>query len=61
MQLVAVGRDGVTLERMDVGPDGKGQLGVDSLGDLQEAMLIITGLAPVTTEPAKYSYTVTAR
>jgi hypothetical protein len=61
VQLVAVGRDGVTLERMDVGPDGKGQLGVDSLGDLQEAMLIITGLAPVTTEPAKYSYTVTAR
>jgi hypothetical protein len=46
---------------MDVGPDGKGQVGVDSLGDLQEAMLIITGLAPVTTEPAKYSYTVTAR
>jgi hypothetical protein len=44
---------------MVVGPDGRGQLTVPNLGDLDEAMLIISGLTPVTTEPARYNYSIT--
>lgn len=46
---------------MNVGPDGRGQLNVDDLSKLDEAVLIISGLAPVTTETAKYSYSVATR
>ena len=59
MQLLEVGDGQVTVQRMVVGPDGRGQLTVSNLGDLDEAMLIISGLTPVTTEPANYSYTIT--
>jgi hypothetical protein len=60
VQLLEVGGDGqVTVQRMAVGPDGRGQLGVPNLGGLDEALLIISGLTPVTTEPANYSYTIT--
>jgi hypothetical protein len=44
---------------MAVGPDGRGQFTVPNLGDLDEAMLIVSGLAPVTTEPARYNYAIT--
>ena len=45
---------------MVVGPDGKGQLTIPNLGELKEAMLIaISGLTPVTTEPALDSYSIT--
>jgi bacillopeptidase F (M6 metalloprotease family) len=61
VQLLQVGKDKITVERMDVGTDGRGQLTVDDLGKLDEALLVISGLAPVTTEPARYSYTITTR
>ena len=47
------------MQRMVVGPDGRGQLTVPNLGDLDEAMLIISGLTPVTTETARYKYSIT--
>ena len=59
VQLLEVGGGEVTVQRMVVGPDGRGQLTVPNLGDLDEAMLIISGLTPVTTEPARYSYSIT--
>ena len=59
VQLLEVGDGQVTVQRMVVGPDGRGQLSVSNLGDLNEAMLVISGLTPVTTEPASYSYTFT--
>ena len=59
VQLLEVGDGQVTVQRMVVGPDGRGQLTVPNLGDLDEAMLIISGLTPVTTEPANYSYSIT--
>jgi immune inhibitor A len=59
VQLLEVGGGQVTVQRMVVGPDGHGQLTVPNLGDLDEAMLIVSGLTPVTTEPARYSYTIT--
>lgn len=61
VQVVEVGSDKTTVQRLNVGPDGKGSITVDNLGNLQEAMLVISALAPVTTEPAHYSYTISAR
>jgi immune inhibitor A len=59
VQLLEVSKGQVTVQRMVVGPDGRGQLTVPDLGNLDEAMLTISGLTPVTTEPAQYSYTIT--
>lgn len=59
VQLLEVGDGQVTVQRMVVGPDGRGQLTVSDLGNLREALLVISGLTPVTTEPASYSYTLT--
>jgi hypothetical protein len=59
VQLMEIGDGQVTVQRMAVGPDGRGQLTVPNLGDLEEAMLVISGLTPMTTEPASYSYTIT--
>ncbi len=61
VQLVQIGQDQITVERMTVDPDGRGQLTVDDLGKLDEAVLIISGLAPVTTERATYSYSIATR
>ena len=61
VQLLEVGDSQVTAQRMVVGPDGRGQITVSNLGDLREAMLVISGLTPVTTEPASYSYTITQK
>ena len=61
VQLLEVGNDGVTLERMSVGPDGRGQLTVKDLSKLKDAVLIISALAPVTTENASYSYSITPK
>jgi immune inhibitor A len=59
VQLMEIGNGQVTVQRMEVGPDGRGQVNVPNLGDLDEAILVISGLTPVTTEPASYSYTIT--
>jgi len=59
VQLLEVGDGQVTVQRMVVGPDGRGQLTVPDLAKLDEAVLTISGLTPVTTEPAQYSYTIT--
>ncbi|PKO23689.1 MAG: hypothetical protein CVU38_02850 [Chloroflexi bacterium HGW-Chloroflexi-1] len=61
VQLLGVGRNQLTLQRMTVGADGRGRLTLDGLGDLNEAVLVISALTPVTTEPAAYDYTITAR
>ncbi len=59
VQLLEVGSDGkVTLERVPVGFDGRGQVTVSGLGDLKDVVLAISALAPVTTEVAAYSYTI---
>lgn len=60
VQLVEIAKNrNLTLQRMIVGPDGRGQLTIADLGALNEAILVISGLAPVTTEPALYSYEIT--
>jgi len=62
VQLLEVGRRGIVVQRMDVGGDGKGRLSLQSdLTDLQAAVLIISALAPATTEAATYNYTIAPR
>jgi immune inhibitor A len=58
VQLVEVGNNQVNVERMEVGADGRGQLTSQNLQDAQDAVLIISGLTPVTTEQASYKYTI---
>ncbi len=59
VQLVKVSGDQVSVERLAVGPDGRGALAVADLGAADEVFLVISGLTPVTNEPAPYSYTIT--
>jgi immune inhibitor A len=61
VQLVEIGRNGVTVQRMDVGDDGRGQLTSHNVQDSQDVALVISGLTPITTEQASYSYTLTQR
>jgi immune inhibitor A len=61
VQLVETGRNGVTVQRMEVGEDGRGQLTSHALQDAQDVVLIVSGLTPVTTERASYSYTIDQR
>jgi hypothetical protein len=49
------------VERAPVDADGRAQIDVDSLGKGRTAVLAISALAPVTTEPAAYSYTIDER
>jgi hypothetical protein len=61
VQLLEIGKNGVTVHRMDVGEDGRGQLITQDLQDSQDVLLVISGLTPVTTEQASYSYTFSPR
>jgi hypothetical protein len=59
VQVLEVGRGTVTVERMEIGPDGRGEFRIENMGDLNEVMLMISAIAPVTTEKAGYRYTIT--
>jgi immune inhibitor A len=61
VQLVAANGNNVTVQRMAVGPDGKGELALTNAGQYDKLVLIVSALAPVTTEPAAYSYNITSR
>ena len=61
VQLVEIGSNGVTVQRMDVDEDGRGQLTSHNLQDSQDVLLVVSGLTPVTTEQATYSYTISPR
>jgi len=61
LQLLEIGKNGVTVQRMDVNEDGRGQLTSHNLQDSQDVLLVISGLTPVTTEQASYSYTINPR
>lgn len=58
VQLVAAEGNQVTVQRMVIGPDGRGELTLPDVGAADEMVLVISGLTPVTTEPASYSYTI---
>lgn len=59
VQIIEISADRITVQRMPMGADSRGQLTLANLQDLQEAILVISALAPVTTEAASYSYEIT--
>jgi immune inhibitor A len=59
VQLEASDGSTVKLMRMPVDANGKGQLKLANAENYSRIMLIVSALAPVTTEPASYSYTIT--
>jgi hypothetical protein len=61
VQLLEIGKNGVTVQRMDVGQDGRGQLTSHNLQDSEDVLQVISGLTPVTTEQASYRYTISPR
>lgn len=59
VQLLTPGPEGdLVIQRMTVGADGTGQLIMDPPAEDSQALLIISALAPVTTEAAEYEYTI---
>jgi hypothetical protein len=61
VQVVASAGDSVTVQRMRIGPDGKGELSLPDASRYDHVMMIVSALAPVTTERAAYTYTVTTQ
>ena len=59
VQVVESGQNTVHVDRMKVGPDGHGTISVPGAANYDSVKLIVSGLAPVTTEPASFSYTIT--
>lgn len=59
VQLVRVVGNQVSVERIVVGTDGRGALSIADLSAADELILMISGLTPVTSEPASYSYSIT--
>lgn len=59
VQLVSSSVTGVQVQRIDVGPDGHGQVTVKN-ANAGNQMLIVSVEAPVTTERASYSYSISA-
>jgi len=59
VQLLEIGSDGtVSLQRVPINPEGRGQVTVSRLDGLREAVLVVSAIAPTTTERATYSYTI---
>lgn len=60
IQVLEAGGGTLTVERLEVGPDGVGELRIDNMAELQDVMMIVSALAPITTEKANYSYSITS-
>jgi hypothetical protein len=54
LQLVREGQD-VTVQRLDVDAHGQGEWIIPAPADEEEVTLVISALAPVTTQRASYS------
>ncbi len=62
VQVIEQGLISADVRRMSVGDDGCGQLSVDGLGRRgRRAVLVVSALAPVTTEEASYAFEVQTR
>jgi len=59
LQVIEKDRRNVEVRRINVGPDGIAEFPIEGLGSNGKiAVLVISALAPVTTEPAPYEYTI---
>ena len=61
VQVVTSGSNGVNVQRMDVGPDGHGEVTIPNTAGIYNMMMLVSAIAPVTTEQASYSYNITSR
>ncbi len=59
VQLISFGKKGTTVERLPLASDQTGRWNIHLGQDVDRAVLVISGLAPVTTEPARYWFAVT--
>jgi hypothetical protein len=58
VQLIRADGSNVSVQPVEVGPDGRGQLQVQGLGRDETVILAVSGLTPFTTVPATYSYAI---
>ncbi|KPK04237.1 MAG: hypothetical protein AMJ56_17810, partial [Anaerolineae bacterium SG8_19] len=58
LQLVTQKDERTTVERLHLGPDNTGRWTVD-LRSGETAVLVVSGVTRVTTEPAAYTYAIT--
>jgi hypothetical protein len=58
VQLIRAAGDNVSVETMQVGPDGTGQLTSEGGTSDETVILAVSGLTQHTTEPASYSYAI---
>lgn len=57
LQLIEIGEAGVEVRRIPLDDTNYGTFTIKGLGsDIQKAVMIVSGTAPVTTEPASYQY-----
>ncbi|MCB0168413.1 MAG: immune inhibitor A [Anaerolineae bacterium] len=57
LQLIEIGETGVEVRRIPLDDTNYGTFTVEGLGsNIQKAVMIVSGAAPVTTEPASYQY-----
>jgi hypothetical protein len=62
LQILSLRRDGlIEVRRIPVNADGSATVDIDGLGGSSEAILIVSGVTPVTTEPAEYEYRIEER
>jgi hypothetical protein len=61
VEVVAQGKDGLKVLTMPVGQDGHGRLTLPGAGNYSNVTLVVSPLAPVTTEPATFHYSITSR
>ena len=59
VQMLEIGNGMVTVERLPVGADGQGELRIANMDELDEVIVTVSALAPVTTEKASYRYSIT--
>jgi hypothetical protein len=61
VQLITVGKNSTTVERLPIGNDQTGHWNIHLGADVDRAVLVINGLTPVTAEPARYWFAVTQK
>jgi immune inhibitor A len=59
VQLITFGKDPTSVERLPIASDQTGRWTIHLGTDVERAVLVVSGLAPVTTEPANYWFAVT--
>jgi immune inhibitor A len=60
VEVVAQDKDGLKVQQMQVGADGRGQLTLPGAANYSDVTLVVSALAPVTTDTGSYQYQITS-